>query len=215
MSDLAGDRRFSFRFRLQPRLECVASLLRICKSLQSRFGILNVQFGGGDFCLRRSISHDECWCRNGGREIRIQTRFGDVVEEGRELVILLLAERVVLVIVAAATLHRQTQECRCESLRPVGDVLDAKLFRHAAAFNLLRMQPVESRRQNLFVGRIGQQVTSELLGDELVVGHVAIERADHPVSPRPDETIAVDLITVRVAVPGRVQPVRRHSLTVR
>ena len=69
-------------------------------------------------------------------------------------------------VVAAGTLERQTQEGRGERLVAIGDILDAKLFGHAAAFDLLRMQAIEGRGQDLLIRRVRQQIAGQLLRDE-------------------------------------------------
>ena len=50
--------------------------------------------------------------------------------------------------------------------------------------------------------------------DELIERQVAVERADHPVAPRPHLAIVVDVVAVGVGVAGRVQPRHRHPLAV-
>ena len=76
------------------------------------------------------------------------------------------------------------------------------------------MKPVERGREDLIVRGVRQQVAGELARDEFGVRHVVVERADHPVSPRPDKTVAVDLVAVGIAVARRVEPARRHALAV-
>ena len=49
----------------------------------------------------------------------------------------------------------------------------------------------------------GQQVAGELLDQELVVGHVAVERVDHPVAPRPLLARQVLLVAVACRRSGR------------
>ncbi len=116
-------------------------------------------------------------------------------------------------VVATTTFHRQTHQRGCDRLSTIGNVLDAKLLRDASAFDLLRMKAVERRRKDFVLPGIGQQIPGQLLRNELVVRHVSVERVDHPVSPRPNKTITVHLVPVRVAVPRRVQPVGRHPFT--
>ena len=110
---------------------------------------------------------------------------------------------------------RQPEKRRAEGVDAVGDVLDAVLLRDDAAFLALHVIAVEGRREALFGRRVGQQVTGELPGDELVHRHVAVERLDHPVAPRRHLPHAVVLIAVRVGVPGDVEPVGRHALAER
>ena len=59
---------------------------------------------------------------------------------------------------------------------------------------------------------VGEQVAGELPGDELVVGHVLVERPDDPVAPGPDGPVDVGLVAVGVGVAGQVEPVDGHPL---
>ncbi len=44
--------------------------------------------------------------------------------------------------------------------------------------------------------RVGEEVTGDLLEGELIERHVLVEGVDHPISPRPKFTVAVDLVAV-------------------
>ena len=68
----------------------------------------------------------------------------------------------------------------------VGHVFHTKFFGRAAPFDLLRMQPIEGGRQNLFVGGVRQLVSRQLPRDEILVRHVLIEGFDDPVTIWPD-----------------------------
>ena len=72
-------------------------------------------------------------------------------------------------VVATGALEREAKHRRAEGVISIGDVLNAKLFRHTAALDLLRMQPVERGGQPLVVGRVGQQVAGELPREKIVV----------------------------------------------
>ena len=50
---------------------------------------------------------------------------------------------------------------------------------------LVAMIAVETRRDLLVERRVRQQVARDLLDRELIERHVAVERVDHPVAPRP------------------------------
>ena len=58
----------------------------------------------------------------------------------------------------------------------------------------------------------GQQIAGNLLDDELVVRHVAIQRADHPFAPGPLVARHVLFVAVRVRIAGGIQPVPRPLL---
>ena len=61
---------------------------------------------------------------------------------------------------------------------------------------------------------VRQHVAGELLGRELIEGHVEIERLDHPVAVLPHRAQRVLLVPVRVCVPRQVEPWTRPTLAV-
>ena len=61
----------------------------------------------------------------------------------------------------------------------------------------------------------GQQVTGDLLSDELVIGHVVVERVDDVVAVFPRIGVPVILVVAgRVGVARDIQPVPTPALTV-
>ena len=112
-----------------------------------------------------------------GAEVRIEPALVDVVEEGAEPVVLALGEGVVLVVVAAGTLHRQPEDRRAEGVDPVGHILHPELLLHAAALIGLAVQPVERGGEDLVGRGVGKEVPGELLQEEGVVGLVLLEGA--------------------------------------
>src|SRR6056297_1191430 len=134
--------------------------------------------------------------RNALGEKRVKPRFIDVVEKGRQLVVLPLRQGVVLMCMAAATFKCQAEHRRGDRLCSIRDIFNPKLFGHASAFDLLRMQTIKGRRQNLLACGVGKQIARQLLGQELIVWQVAVEGVDHPVPPGPNETVPIDLVTI-------------------
>ena len=63
-------------------------------------------------------------------------------------------------------------------------------------------------------GGVGQLISGDLLDQELIVRQITVEGLDDPVPVGPDESRLVLLETVRVGVPGRIQPVPPPALTV-
>ena len=177
------------------------------------------RFGGGDPTpqvidsrLGLGGGQQEGRGRNRTREVGIEPAFVDVVEEREEFVVLLMADRIELVTVTASTLGGEPQKCGSEGVHPVGHVLDPEFLFDAAALIGLTMQSIERRRQALVGGRVGEQITCQLPGHEIVVGKVLIERPDDPVPVRPHRPINVALIAVRIRETSQVQPGGGHSL---
>ena len=196
----------------QPRFKSPPSLAN--QFLPGRLGLGHFRLGRSHRLFLLVVGQQQGGRGNRTREVGIDSRFVDVVEEGEELVVLLLGNRVELVLVTSGTFECQTQECHREGVVAVGNVLDTEFLQRATALDLLRMQTVESRGQPRVISRLGHQVTGQLQGDKTVVGHVGIECPDNPVSIRPDMAIAIDLVTVRVGVASNIEPFGGHSFAI-
>ena len=61
---------------------------------------------------------------------------------------------------------------------------------------------------------IGQQIAGDLLDDELVVGQIAVERADDPIAIGPDEPRLVLFVAVRIGIPSAIEPDAAPALAV-
>ncbi len=136
------------------------------------------------------------------------------VEEGGEAVVVLLRERIVLVVVALRACERRAEPHGRGRVHAVDDRGEAELLRVRAAFLVHERVAVEARRDPRIERRVGQEVAGELFDRELLEGHVAIERVDDPVAPRPEAAAAVLLVPVRVRVAREVEPSLRHALGV-
>ena len=117
-------------------------------------------------------------------------------------------------IVTAGALQGEAQKSCAEGVETVGNILEAELLGDAAAFHFLWMEAVEGGCLDLVLGCIGEKVASQLLGNELVVGHVFSEGIDHPVAPGPDETITIDLVAVGVRITCDIEPLAGHAFCV-
>src|SRR5207244_1078326 len=67
---------------------------------------------------------------------------------------------------------------------------------------------------DLVLRRFGEEVSRNLLDNELVVGQVAIQRADHPIAIEPDLALLILLESIGVGVARRIQPVPPPALAV-
>ena len=120
-----------------------------------------------------------------GRLRRAQVDLVGVVEEGEELVVLALRQRVVLVVVALGAADRQAEPDRRRRVDAVDDRLDAELLLVDAALVVGQRVAVEAGGQLLREAGAGQQVAGQLLDGELVERQVAVEGADDPVAVAP------------------------------
>jgi hypothetical protein len=53
-----------------------------------------------------------------------------------------------------------------------------------------------------------------LFDGELIEGHIAVERVDHPISPPPHRARSVVLVSIGVCVPSGIQPRHCHVFTI-
>ena len=142
--------------------------------------------------------------------VRLQTVFVDLSEHGREAVELARWNWVVLVIVAAGALEREPEEGRAKGRHAISDRFLAEFLGNRAAFFRHAMEPVECARDRkrllLSVRRGGQEITSDQGTRELVVRHVALERVEQPIAPRPCERVAVGLVAEGVCKAREIKP---------
>ena len=115
---------------------------------------------------------------------------------------------------APTAVERQAKPNRAHRLGHIEDIIDAILLGNAAALAVDHVIAVEAGGQDLFVRRIRQKITGQLLDGELIERHVVVERTNHPVAPGPHRTLAVTLIAVGVGVACRLQPVPRHAFAI-
>ena len=143
--------------------------------------------------------------------ITVQASVAQRIEVGEHLEVILLADRVELVVMALRTSEGEAEHRLAQGLHAVGVVVDEVLRGDGAALVCVHVVPLETGRDELGVGRVRQEVTGQLLQDELVVGQVVVEGLDHPVAPEPHVAAAVDGEAVGVGVTGGVQPLERHA----
>src|SRR5262249_12009728 len=104
------------------------------------------------------------WPRDGDQRCHLAALLGvdallvDAVEEGEDLVELLLRNRVVLVVVAAAAAHRQAEDHRRRRLDPIHRVLHAPLLVNRAGLGDGAVVAVEAGGDPLRQRRPQQQV---------------------------------------------------------
>ena len=140
-------------------------------------------------------------------------------EDAEQGVVVALADRVELVVVAPGAGHRQSLECLREDVdlvvRPLDPVLPG-IHRLEAVFD----HPVVARAEERFVQALRlvvagalQQVAGQVLPNQLVVGNVGVQGADQviAVAPRLGQ-IRIALAPVRLGVTHQIHPVPRPAL---
>ena len=156
-----------------------------------------------------------------GRDIRWRVTvlerlapLGDVIEERKDLVELLLADRIELVVVAPRAPERQAQPHGRGRRYPIDHVLHQELFGDDAPLAVLAVVPVEGGGDSLAQRGFGEQVAGKLFDGELIKRHVGVVGIDHPVAVPPHGSFGIGLIPAGVSIPGAVQPLDGHPLPV-
>ena len=117
-------------------------------------------------------------------------------------------------LVTSGATNGEPKKHRAECVDPIDDVLHTELLFDNAGLVVNHVISIEARRDLLVDRRVRQQITSQLLNRKLVEGHVVVERADDPVTPRPHCPIVVREVAIRVSIASGVQPVDRHVFSV-
>ena len=148
------------------------------------------------------------------RRVDVRTRLVGVVQERKQAVILVVRERVELMRVALGALGRQSEHRLAEAVDAVEHLDHPEFLRDDRPLLVERAIPQEARGDDLLLRRIRQQVAGDLLDHKLVVGHVAIDRGNHPVAPDPHLATKILFVAVGVGIAGEVEPVPRPLLAV-
>jgi hypothetical protein len=102
--------------------------------------------------------------------MRIKAGFVDGIEESGEAVVVAGRDGVVLVVVAAGAFEGESEEGGAHGVDAIRDVFGAEFLIDAATLVGLAMEPVEGGGQDLITGRIGQEISRQLPGDEPIPG---------------------------------------------
>ena len=132
-----------------------------------------------------------------------------IVEEGKHAVVLVMTDRVKFVRMALCTLSRQAKDRFSQTIHPIEHFKHAKLFRNNRPFFVQHAVTEKTGRDPLFLSCIGKQVPSNLFDQELVIGQITVQRANHPVSPNPLITCDILFITVGVGIASHIEPMTR------
>lgn len=113
------------------------------------------------------------------------TGFLNRIEVGKQLIELLLADRIVLVIMAATAVQAEAQPGEPNGFHAVDHCFGKPLFRNPSALPIQPRIAIEAGRDDLFLRGLVQQISGQLFNGELIEGLIAVERIDHPVTPHP------------------------------
>ena len=129
------------------------------------------------------------------------------VDEGEQLIVFALRDRIVLVIVALGALNGQAQHGLADGFHAIEQGFRAELLGVDAAFFVEQAVAEESGGHSRRLAGIRQQVAGQLFCQEAIVRQVPVEGIDHPVAIEMRDARLVLLEPVAVRITGRVQPV--------
>ena len=133
-------------------------------------------------------------------------RFILVVEEGKELIVLSLADGVELVVVALRAADGEAQPDCSRGGDAVKDALDAELFLVDATLLIDLRIAMEAGGDELLARGLGHHVAGELFERELIEGLVLVQCVDDIIPIRPHAARRVDAVPVAVAVACLIEP---------
>ena len=136
---------------------------------------------------------------------------GCLIEVGKEFVVFLLCDRIVLVIVALSTFHAEPHPHHRCCFYSIDRIFHAVFFFDQPTFIGGGVVSQKSRRHTLVDCRIRQQVTGQLFQRKLIERLVAVVSTDYPVSPRPHVARAIGMKDAGVAVACGIHPYDCHA----
>ena len=111
-----------------------------------------------------------------------------------------------LVVVALGASNAQAEQGRSGGGHAVEHRFNAELFGIDAALLVDLGVAVEAGGHALSEGGLGQEVSGELLDEELIEGLIGVEGRNDAIAVGPDGSGGVDAVAVGVGIPGDVQP---------
>ena len=123
-----------------------------------------------------------------------------------------MRHRVKLMRMTLGTAKRKPQPCGRRRIHPIHNRMKTKLQRINAAFFIDHGVTMKTSGDPLRARGVGQHVAGELFDGELIKWQVAVNRLNHPITPRPDGARAILFIAVGIRVAREVQPRLRPAL---
>src|SRR5262249_3758549 len=137
------------------------------------------------------------------------------VEKRKELVILALADRIILVIVALGAADGQTQEHFARGIHAIDYLLDAELLGVHTPFLIRQRVAVEAGRDSLVLRGIWKKIAGKCSSGKAIERNVVVGGLYAPTRVAPTPRPAGFLfITIGIGVGGHVEPMRGPALAV-
>ena len=138
----------------------------------------------------------------------------NIIQKCKHAVIFVLLQWIELVVVALRTADGKAQHALSNGVHTIEHRLHAELFRIHAAFLVDHGIAQKAGGHNLILRSLRQQITSQLLNQELVVWQVAIQCVDDIVTVKPYAALLVFFKAIGIGIASGVQPVAAPTLSV-
>ena len=135
-----------------------------------------------------------------------QLRFGGIVHKRHHLEVRMMRHRIKLMCMTLSATQRKPQPCGRRRIYPIHNRMKTKLQRINAAFFIDHGIAMKTSGDPLRARGVRQHVAGELFNGELIKWQVAVNRLDHPITPRPDGARAILFVAVGVCVAREIQP---------
>ena len=182
----------------------------------AELGIFLAEVGvlAADFRIERVVIADALEFGFGGViVVRVDAPLFHVREESLQGIEVGGLDRVELVVMALGAAEGAAQPGVGDGAHAFGAVFRKVFLRLGAAFAGHHVQAVIAARDELFFGRVRQEIARELLAGEDVERLVVIERLDDVVAVGKDALVLVAVEADRIGVAGDIEPPDRHAFT--
>ena len=139
---------------------------------------------------------------------------GGIIEKRIQRVKLFRRQWIVFVIMTLRTSRRDSQPGLCDGSRPFHGISVQKFLVDCSPFAGRDVAAIEACGHKLITSGIGKKVASHLPDGELIKREILIEGLHDPVAEGPHLTLVIQMQTMRVGIPGHIQPVLGHFFTV-
>ena len=118
-------------------------------------------------------------------------------------------------VMALSAPERESHKGGSSRVYTVKDIGGLVLFGDSASLKVDRVVTVKASRNFLGKSWVWEEVACQLLGGELIVGHILVKGIYDPLSPPPHIPMAIYMVAVCIGVACQVEPGQCHPLSIR
>ena len=210
------------RFRLPQLLHCFHGDCLLPSLQLRRRGLLSLlnlpanhrHFFGNRLHADRILTHRHRQGRSAISGISIAMTLAGVPKKRRHRIEILLGDRIKLVIVTHRTIRSQPQPDPGSCLHSIPRIVRQIFLGNRSPLRRSNITPVKTRRHQLLASRLRQKIAPDLLHRKIIEMLITIKRFNHPFPIRPHLPVIIEMQSIGVPIPSRIQPVARTMLTV-